>query len=384
MRLGTLRPVGELVPVFPAANAPGWPSGYDVTWFESGTGALAVAVRVAMEVRRVDDPTVLIPAYTCPDVVSAVLWAGARPVVVDTCPESPWLSHRAVGAALAASTVAIVAPHFMGLRQPLRELSELCRQHGAILIEDSAQLSVASPAFAPEADLVVLSFGRGKPVPARGGALLSVTQLGKQLQGQVAGLDCIVQSRWAWRAEVALQNLAMTRLGYQCARKLPSLGVGVTRYRPLTRVRLMTGSSRAMAERVIGAWDATERWQQLVLRQMLKGLAVVDLPKVLGWDERAPLLRYPVLAADIRNRDAMVRQLLSSGIGASPLYGVPLVGVPDIPRLDVSRDTPNARMFAARLMVLPAHSGVRNADLEAMRRILAQWPYLERDAEHRP
>jgi hypothetical protein len=174
MRLpGATRPVGEPVPVFPRRGAPlAWPAGYDAAWFDRGTTALAIAARALVLAAGRPEPRIVLPAYTCPDVVSAVLWAGAVPVLADTLPGLPWLDEAALQQHHDASWVGVIAPHFLGLRHPLDTLQSWCRSAGVGLIEDSAQLGPRSPAFQPVADLVVLSFGRGKPIPAGGGALL--------------------------------------------------------------------------------------------------------------------------------------------------------------------------------------------------------------------
>src|SRR5690606_37167025 len=139
MSVGRLRPVGEFLPLRGIGLGTfRWPAGYRVAWVDSGTTALGLALRAAAERAGRAEASVILPGYTCPDVVSAALWAGLRPVVADTLPGSPWLDIDSVMACLDESVVAVVAPHFLGLRHPLRVLVEMCRTTGVLLVEDSA------------------------------------------------------------------------------------------------------------------------------------------------------------------------------------------------------------------------------------------------------
>ena len=91
-----LRPVGEAVTVERSDRSieSVWPLGeqWDRQFFVSGTAALAAACEMAVQDSAIDNPEIIIPAYTCPDVVSAVEKAGAIPVIVDLEINSPQMS----------------------------------------------------------------------------------------------------------------------------------------------------------------------------------------------------------------------------------------------------------------------------------------------------
>jgi len=235
-----------------------------------------------------------------------------------------------------------------------------------MIVEDSAQLSPCSRAFAPSSDLVVLSFGRGKPIPVRGGALLWRTKMDAVVRRELEGLGRRDESALRWRIAGALQNFAMTRVGYSAVRTLPGLGVGATRYRPLRRVRRLIGGGRNLADRVIEGWNINPLPTQVALQRMVLRTKFVDLAGQLGWTRDSPLLRYPVLAADSTVRDSVVRWLVAHGIGASSFYGEPLPELRDMPQIGGCTQFPNAKSFARRLFTLPAHADVNVADLDVM------------------
>jgi hypothetical protein len=252
------------------------------------------------------------------------------------------------------------------MRQPLSDLGALCRDRGVLLIEDSAQLSVRSPAFMPSSDLIVLSFGRGKPIPAQGGALMCHTRLGPELRSALDGIEVAELPGWKWLLSAGLQNAAMTRVGYCAAKRVPRLAVGETRFRPLGRVRQVAGNWRELSERTIWSWTPDPTTEQRRLQELVSRTRFVDLPTRLGRTPGAPLLRYPVLASDAADRDRAVRRLLKRGIGATALYGSDLRDVPDMPSLGGIGSMPNARDFGSRLLTLPAHTGIKITDFAAI------------------
>ena len=62
-------------------------SPYTPRYFDSGTAALGAAIIAAIKLKGVDVPQVVLPANGCPDLVSAVIFAGAMPVLIDLEPE---------------------------------------------------------------------------------------------------------------------------------------------------------------------------------------------------------------------------------------------------------------------------------------------------------
>lgn len=365
MSIGHVRPVGEQLPLRPGRSPRfAWPPGYSVAWLDSGTTALGVALRAVAARSGRASPSVLLPGYTCPDVIAAAAWAGLRAVLVDTRPGTPWLDEDRLPGCLDETTVAVVAPHFLGLPHPLESLAAACRNAGIALIEDSAQLGPASPAFKPAAELVVLSFGRGKPVPAGGGALLYPASDPGVVERQLSSLPQGGYSETGWTAFALLQNAAMSRPGYALVRKVPGLHVGETRFRPLRAPHAMPPAAGRRVERILAGWRPPVTDIQLQIRGMLDRAGYRDLPGMLGWDGRAPLLRYPLLMHNEAERDHAWRRLERRGLGASALYRQALPDIEGMPTLAMPGGITNAREFASRLLTLPAHSGVTAADLE--------------------
>jgi perosamine synthetase len=100
----------------------------------SGTAALHLAV-LALGIGKRDE--VLVPAYTFPATANVVALAGARPVLVDVDPETMNLDPAKVEAAVTRRTKAVLAVHLFGRPLDWEALVEAVPPP-VVLIEDAA------------------------------------------------------------------------------------------------------------------------------------------------------------------------------------------------------------------------------------------------------
>lgn len=133
-----------------------------------GRQALADALRLAGAAGK----TVLLPAFICREVLSAVASAGARPayygVAPDLAPEDP--PERWPEAAV------VLAVDYFGWPQELSPFEAYARRSGAVVIEDAAHAlfsrDAAGRPLGTRAPLGILSPRKSLPLP-NGGALLA-------------------------------------------------------------------------------------------------------------------------------------------------------------------------------------------------------------------
>ncbi len=101
----------------------------------NGTAALEVAM-AALGIGPGDE--VILPDFTFVATASAVLFAGALPVLVDVTPDTYCIDPDLVDAAITDRTKAIVAVHLGGHPADMERLGEIARKHSLRLIEDCA------------------------------------------------------------------------------------------------------------------------------------------------------------------------------------------------------------------------------------------------------
>ena len=144
----------------------------------SGTAALHLAL-IAAGVRRGD--TVLVPSFTFAATANAVVYLGARPVFVDSTPDSwnidPVLVAEELRARSRHGTLprAVIAVDMYGQCADYEPLLEACDRYGVPLIEDAAEALGATyrgRAAGSFGLAGVLSFNGNKIITTGGGGML--------------------------------------------------------------------------------------------------------------------------------------------------------------------------------------------------------------------
>lgn len=380
MAVGKLRPVGSRVPkcVKRIHGRPelDWDTRYHTECSASGTDALSMAVAVSMAGRPADStPEVLLPAYGCPDLVAAIIAQGAKPILVDLVPDSPYMDLEHAERAITSATVALIGVGLLGVPERLDRLSELCRRKGLFLIEDSAQCFPPASTEGGWADFIVLSFGRGKPINLMGGgALLVRRDLLDRAQPVLEKFPIIGFGsglKWAFRR--CLFNFLLHRIPYRVLEKLPGLKLGETRFRSLQQTQRLALPQEVLSSGVahFSCRPPTHSGYVSELAELSKfGWRSLDGTTSPSGANRLPRNRFGLLAPSGHLRDLVENALNDAGIGASGFYRQILPEVDGLEALFSNTDYPNARNFADRLLTLPSHEDVTEADVTRINKIL--------------
>jgi dTDP-4-amino-4,6-dideoxygalactose transaminase len=324
------------------------------TFFPSGRAALSDALRGAASPGRDE---VLVPAYTCWTVAASVVRAGLRVRMVDIDPVALDLDPEGLAAAPTARLATVIAAHLFARTSDVAAIAKTIaeRDPQVRVIEDAAQAWPASSG--PVTWPVVLSFGRGKPLPlGGGGALLDFSgdrSSERDSEPQTGGWD------------EALAFLAAAAFGrpatFGILERMPGLGIGTTVYDPSFEtaaphlawrdrlgVGLMGSLTGLAAERTGNAAVLAER------AAGLRGWRLTAAAKAEG------PLRLPLLAPSHDARDSALARLRRAGVAASPMYPGTIAEIPALrPHLANPEATiPGAAMLAACLITLPVYPGM--------------------------
>ena len=372
MVFGKLRPVGSRVPKpEPSSTMLPWEGKYLHEFTRSGTDALSLAVRLAMADRAdVESPEVLIPAYGCPDLVAAVVAQGATPVVVDLADQqTPRMDAESVAAAITSNTVAVIAVDFLGIPERLDALSAICQANNLLLIEDSAQCFPPESVETGVADLVILSFGRGKPINLMGGGALLIRKDHHSRFSPVVSRYSVLPLKidFFWYLKRFLFNLMLSRVSYVCMEKLPFLHLGETRLHFLGEVHRLDLPKRLVSAGV-SEFYSRPVWQRVYDRKLsfLDDCGWVRLHAFCDAQENGakPRLRYALLAPNGPMRDQIISGLNKAGIAANSFYGRALPDIDGVAEcLGGTGSCIAADEFASRLLTLPCHDGVSERDI---------------------
>jgi len=325
----------------------------------SGKAALTVILQSlhALTGRR----KVILPAYTCYSVPSAVVKAGLVPVPCDIGRDSFDYDYDQLGALLESDVLCALSVHLFGISSDTGRLERLCRPNGIFVVEDAAQamgVEKDGALLGTRADAGFFSLGRGKNLTAGSGGLIVTSRpdVASALEGIESRLPAPgpVQDALALAGLLALSALISPRV-YWLPAGIPWLKLGETIFDedfPITKLsNLQAGVLRDWAARLDALNEVRHRAGQWYHR---------ELTGVTTYGRDVPYLRFPVLVDDLNHRD----RILHDGrvLGISRMYPTSVSGIRQIRHHLGGRTFPEADRVAARLITLPTHPFVRDGD----------------------
>lgn len=365
MKLVSLSPVANRIRFgFGSEKATLNTPGYQLTFVDSGTSALALAlVEVKQTYPDIERPEVIVPGYCCPDLLSAALYAGFTPVIIDVEKDDAAYSLVELEQAISSSTLAVIAVNFLGVRERTEQLSKVLSHHPKVsLIEDNAQWFPDKDDgwHALTGDYVTFSFGRGKPMSLLGGGLLLSRS---SIQGATGQLATSTQQLSAvWYAKVLAYSVLTFPAFYYWIEKLPMLKLGNTEYHPLETVSMLSKNQIELIEKNHVAF---KNWSNRQQEYISTELSSVNKLTSMNSNRVGRLLRYPLLCATAGQKDNLLQELIDHGLGASAMYQTSLTNVAGVSGLPVkAHSVKNAEQFATRFLTLPLHYRVSDAALE--------------------
>jgi dTDP-4-amino-4,6-dideoxygalactose transaminase len=303
----------------------------------SGTSALHLALLAAGV--GPGDEVITVP-FTFVASVAAVLYAGARPVLVDIDPRSFTMDPKAVEAAITPRTKAILPVHLYGQSADMDPIMEIARQHGLIVIEDAAQAHGAKYQGRPVGsigDIGCFSFYPGKNLGAygEGGA---VTTNNPEHARTVRMLRDWGQDR---KYHHLLRGYNYRMEGFQGA---------------ILRVKLRHLEQWTKARRVV-----VGKYNELLAD------SDVEIPREMPWGRHV----YHLYTVRSGNRDALQQALMAEGIQTGIHYALPTHLQPAYSDLGYKRGSfPESEGAAAEVLSLPLYPELSDEQIEVVSRIV--------------
>lgn len=319
-----------------------------VVALNSCTAGLHVAL-VALGVGPGDE--VIVPAMTFCATANVVEHVGARPILVDVCPDTLTLSPEAARAAITPRTKVLLPVHYAGHPAHLDELDQLADQHGLALLEDAAHAistRYKGRLIGSRPNLTAFSFYATKNLTTvEGGCLTGMQNLIDQ--SRVIGHHGMNRDAWkrfdrsgSWYYEVVLPGFKYNMTDMQAALGLVQL------------------------ER-LGAFQ--KRRREVVARYAagLQDLPTLELPVEQPWAESSwhlyvIRLRLERLRID---RDTFIDELKARNIGTSVHY-LPVHMHPFYKNKYgyEPMDNPISADAYSRMVSLPLHAGMTDEDVD--------------------
>jgi dTDP-4-amino-4,6-dideoxygalactose transaminase len=303
----------------------------------TGTSALHLAL-LAADLGPGDE--VITVSLTFVATVAAILYTGAKPVLVDVDPETFTMDPLALARAITSRTKAIVPVHLHGRLADMDAISRVARYHGLVVIEDAAQAHGAERGGAAAGsfgDLGCFSFYPGKNLGACGEGGAVVTSDRRHAAA--------IRSLRDWGQEGRYNHV---REGFNY--RLDTIQAAALQVK-LAHLPAWTEGRRRVAAR----YDA-----QL-------GRAGIRIPKPAGRDHV-----YHVYAVRLPDRDATQRRLGEAGIATGIHYPRPVHLQPAYgPRVALAGGCAQSEALAREFLSLPIYPEMTDEQVDMVCSTLA-------------
>lgn len=302
-----------------------WVGRKEVIGVNSGTAALFIALK-AMGIGKGDE--VITTPFTFIATVEAIVYVGAKPVLVDIEPDSFCISPAAVERVITSRTKAILPVHLYGHPADMDRFMEISRKTGAKILEDAAQAHGA--------------MWDGKKVGTFGHAAAFSFYPGKNL-GAYGDAGAVVTDD----PDIAHKVRLLRNHG-----------------RLAKYVHDMEGYNERLdgiqASILLAKLDFLDRWvkerQKLAARyDKFLSKARIAVPPVKPKAKHA----YHLYVIRVKEREKVQAQLKEAGIGTAVHYPVPLHLQPCYSYLGYKQgDFPEAERAAKEVLSLPLYPGL--------------------------
>jgi perosamine synthetase len=344
----------------------------------SGRAALTILLKALRQ--GSDRREVVIPAYTCFSVPSAVAHAGLTIRLCDVDPKTLDLDLNALVRLDLGRALCIVPSGLYGLPGDLVALEQIARRCGAFLVDDAAQCLGATHegrTCGTFGDAGLYSLGRGKGITTMGGGVLVTRRddLARRIEHEVSTLPRPAVRNVCAAVISSFAYAAMLRPSlYWLLDHAPFLELGASHFEPDFPITQLSGYQRRLARRLLPLLDSYNKLRREHadhLRAGIEGVEGIEVPQPLE-GANPVYVRFPILTRSERHRAGLLRRFREVGIVASPSYPTSIGDIPGIASY-LAPDQgpcPGARSIATRILTLPTHSGVTPRDLDVMVRII--------------
>ncbi len=328
----------------------------------SGKAALTVILQ-ALKSLSPEKHEVLIPAYTCFSVPSAIVKAGLKVSLCDIDASAFDFNYELLGEAVHEDTLCVVPAHLFGMPSDIDRINALCREKGIFVVEDAAQAmggSYKGKKLGTLGDVGFFSMGRGKNITCGSGGIIvtNADHIASAVENACASLErpCIPEDL-AEFLKMAVLSLLIHPSLYWLPAGLPFLKLGETVFYRDFPIKRFSGMKAGLLKN----WK-----KRLEESNSIRGENAEQLSAMLGLprdkDFSIPFLRLPFVVNDRRTRDGIYSLSRKKGRGISCMYPTSVNEIEEIQGSFDGKAFPCAAGVAPRMLTLPTHQLLTEKD----------------------
>jgi perosamine synthetase len=319
---------------------------------------------------------VIIPAYTCFSVPSAIVKAGLEVVLCDVEPETLDFNFAELEGLINEDILCVMPTHLFGRPANVDRVKRLCEGKGIVVVEDAAQSMGGQSGgrlLGTLGDVAFFSLGRGKNLTCGTGGIILTGSLSiaEKIKAEYATVPEAprgeVVRNWL---EMVMMRFFIHPLLYWLPAGLPFLRLGETKfYTNFTIFRM----DEVRAHQLLGWERRLDRAnQQRAARAgwLIDGLDLHRRGIMPIMEKDAIYLRLPVMVRNRETKETVCWRSRRVGAGLSPNYPATIQEIPELASRLASRKCVGAQEVVDRLVTLPTHQFVTEGDRLKISRIL--------------
>lgn len=339
----------------------------------SGKAALTLILR-GLKTLQPGKKNVLIPAYTCFSVPSAVVKAGLEVSLCDITSTTYGMDTAQVKDAIDANTLCVVQNHLFGIPSEVEKIRDSGSGSNIVVVEDAAQAmgnTYQGRKLGTLGDVGFFSLGRGKNITCGSGGIIITNDaaIAAAIEQEYRVLE---QPRFMETvrefAKACVLSIFLRPMLFWFPASLPFLRLGETIFYKDFPIKRLSGMNAGMMRN----WQRSlEESNDVRGRNAQHFREMLGLGAEIGQTQGPAYLRLPILTQTRADRDAIISQNENKRMGISKMYPTPIANIPEIQDTLTGNATfPVAQMAAERFFTVPTHSLLSEKDQERICHIL--------------
>lgn len=327
---------------------------------------------------------VIIPAYTCYSVPSAVLKAGLQLSLCDIETTTFDFDYPSLERMVNKNTLCVVPCHLFGIASDMDLIESICREREIFVVEDAAQAmggTFKNQRLGTIGDVGLFSLGRGKNLTSGSGGIIVTNSdpIAEAIRQHYSKLN--YPGRWETLAEwlrLSLMAVFIAPALYWLPTGLPFLKLGETFFYKDFPMRKLAGMQAAVLH------DWKKKLDQFNNNRTSNGAYFEEqfgLSRSSGREASIPYLRFPFLASSRQERDRIYALSKQRGFGISLMYPKAINQIEELKAEFKGKEFPAAEKVADRLLALPTHPYVSTKDREALGTLFVGLDHFELSSE---
>lgn len=339
----------------------------------SGKAALVLILRALARLSP-ERREVVIPAYTCYSVPSAVVKAGLTVSACDIDAKTFDFDQSLLGGVITDRTLCVVPNDLFGIPAAVDRIKPIAEARGCFVVEDAAQamgITVKGGKAGTRGDAGFFSLGRGKNITAGSGGIVVTNS--DRIAGALATEYALLRGPGLGEqlrelAKAALLALFIRPWLFWLPAGLPFLRLGETIFHRDFPVEAGSGVQAGLLRHWRSRLEKSNWNRAANTAALASELGLTGVPAA-----RTACLRFPLLLPDRATRDKVVAASREAGLGIAALYPAPVSGIEELRESFAGKSFPAAESVAERLVTLPTHELVTAADRRRMVELLRQY-----------